>query len=278
MPNQPKKKFILTDIVIKETSSVDNPAQEPALAVLTKNKAANSGGSNEGSNMSDTPDTKSGDKIAELEKKLEKNQKLLEKSEKMASMNDEHKAYYKSLDVESKEIFINDSFESRESEILKSRESDKVVYKSPETGREYRKSSGDEVIELAKQMDAQAKENRILKAALIDDEFTKRAETEMNNLAGKVETHKEILKAIDGIQDENIKEEALNLIKSQNETAKEKFVRKSNSSSKTDNSDSFHKGLAEFKKSNPELSDPKAYVAFVQTQKGAELYNELNKQ
>ncbi len=160
--------------------------------------------------------------LDEVTKQLDETKQLLidaketiAKSESMASMNDIQKAHYDALEGDDAKSFLEKSFDDRHQELLTLAKKDTVLYKAHD-GTEYRESDGDRLAKLAKQSD---ETNAALKKSMEEKqtmELTKRAEDEFSNLPGTVETHVEMLKAIDGIEDEKARGEALKVLKAQN--------------------------------------------------------------
>ena len=123
-----------------------------------------------------------------------------------ASMSDEQRDYAKSLSSEDREIFVALSGEDRNSEIAKAKEEDQVVYKAV-NGTEYRASDDPRLVAMAKERDEDRKEVIKAQAAAKNAELTKRAETELANVPGTVETRVALLKAVDGIENEEVRGE-----------------------------------------------------------------------
>ena len=124
-----------------------------------------------------------------------------------------HRDFYNQLPASDQRTFANKSRADRESQIIASRESDPVVYRTDE-GIEIRKSEGAVVLNLAKSNDSNARENRELREARERDVLEKRADNEIGHLSGEVDTRVALLKAIDGIEDETTRNNVLATIKS----------------------------------------------------------------
>ncbi len=160
--------------------------------------------------------------LDEVTKQLDETKQLLTdaketiaKSESMSSMNDIQKAHYDALEGDDAKSFLEKSFDDRHQELLTLAKKDTLLYKAFD-GTEYRESDGERLAKLAKQSD---ETNAALKKSIEEKqtmELTKRAEDEFSNLPGAVETHVEMLKAIDGIEDEEARGEAVKVLKAQN--------------------------------------------------------------
>lgn len=133
------------------------------------------------------------------------------------------KAYFDNLDVEldddARKAFIDADTAKRNEIVAKAeadaKDSDPVVFKAAD-GTEYRKSDGEKVINLAKQYDQDRKENILIRKSTEDASLTKRAEGELANLPGDLDVRKAILKAVDGIEDEGVREKAHDALKAHN--------------------------------------------------------------
>jgi hypothetical protein len=152
---------------------------------------------------------------------LEVTKAKLDKALALADMNDETKTFYKNLPDSEKDGFISKSGNERAEMIQKAKEDDPIVYTGKD-GTEYRKSDGEKMIALAKSRD---KALNIAKAATERAEsevFTKRA-SELDSLPGNQETKIALLKAIDGIEDENIKKSCQEILDAGNSNLKKAF-------------------------------------------------------
>lgn len=130
-----------------------------------------------------------------------------------------HKAHFDTLDEDGQNAFLKADADARDDLVTKAEaakaESDPVVYKSLD-GEEFRKSDDERLVRMAKRSDEREKENIRLQKAAEDESLTKRAETDLGNFPGEVATRKAILKAVDGIEDETVRGEALTALKAKN--------------------------------------------------------------
>jgi len=137
---------------------------------------------------------------------VENLRKELELAKKLAELNDAQRAYRKKLAEPEASAFLAKDAAGRQAavdaEARKSAEADPILYTSPITKRDYRKSAGEEVIELAKRADAAetlAKQKDELAA---EASFEKRADSHLAKFQGELKVRAAIVKAIDGIPDE----------------------------------------------------------------------------
>jgi len=151
--------------------------------------------------------------LEQLQKSLDEANARAEKAEAISAMTDVQKAFYQELEGEAAESFLKS--EDKDGEIEKANEADPVVA-TTEDGVEIRKSQDPtglltQMVEKAKkekkrfQELEEEKEKEAKKAA--DAELSKRA-AELTNLPGTEEQHVEMLKALDTIEDEEMRKAA----------------------------------------------------------------------
>ena len=162
-------------------------------------------------------------KLADMQKKLDANDKALKKANALASMNDAEKAYYKSLNDKDQEEFINKSSEERAAAMKAAKEDNPVVYKSLD-GTEFTKSDDPRLVAMAKRGDEQEKELAKARSINADNELRKRAETEFQYLPGDVDVRMQLIKSADSIPDEGVRKKALEALKAQNTEMSKAFA------------------------------------------------------
>lgn len=137
----------------------------------------------------------------------------------VGELTDAEKAHYGKLDDAGKKEFLAKSKEDRAkilADIEKAaKEEDPVVYKS-DTGEEFRKSDDPRLITMAKRADEDRRDLIKARVAAENAEFAKRAETELSHFPGTVEVRTAIVKAVAGIEDEEVRKEAEAALKAQN--------------------------------------------------------------
>lgn len=137
--------------------------------------------------------------------------KRAERAEKVAELSDEQKAHMGTLEKDGQDAFLSLSADDREAVIAKTREADPVVY-TTDDGVELRKSAGDQLVSMAKKLDAQ---NRKLEKA---EQLAKRQDLEkraaaFENLPGELTAKVALLEAVDGIEDEGVRKSVLEILK-----------------------------------------------------------------
>lgn len=167
---------------------------------------------NGGKQMSDKDKTPT---LEDVQKSLEETKAELEVSKKYGELSDEDKTYYKSLDDEGKSAFLEKSPEERQADVAKSKEDDKVVYTDLD-GNEYRKSDDARVVAAVKRADDATRKLEKKDEELADERLEKRAKEELPNLPGEDKVKVAVLKAVDGIEDEDLRKGAIEMLKSHN--------------------------------------------------------------
>jgi hypothetical protein len=137
----------------------------------------------------------------------------------VAALTGVQKTHFDALDDVAKEAFLKmeDAAKAGAIDAAKkaAEDADPVVYKSA-GGQEFRKSDDPRLVDMAKSMDEQAKENIRLQKAAEDTALTKRAEEDLEFFPGEVEVRKSILKAVDAIGDEAVRTAAHDALKAKN--------------------------------------------------------------
>lgn len=153
--------------------------------------------------------------MAALKKTIAETQAELAKANKAASMTDVHKAFAEKLDDEAKAKFIEKEAAERDSEIAKASEADAVIYKA-EDGTVFRKSDDPRLVSMAKQRDEDRKELAKARQAREQDRLEKAAETDLQHLPKDIKIRAAVLKAVEGIEDEETRKDGIELLKAHN--------------------------------------------------------------
>lgn len=122
-------------------------------------------------------------------------------------MTPAQKAHYDTLDSTDQEAFAKMGASARDAAVKAGEEANPEVFKSVD-GTVYRQNDDPRLVQMAKQADEQAKELAKERARNSDRDLTKRAEDTLTNLPGEIKVHKAMLKALDGIEDEEIRKAA----------------------------------------------------------------------
>jgi len=166
------------------------------------------------------------ERVAELEAEL-----ALAKS--VGDLSDAERAHYDALEGEAQSAFLAKSADQRAAELEDIAKGDPVVYTATD-GSEFRKSDDPRLVAMAKRNDEQARQ--LAKAAVDKAQagFEKRATDELPNLGGDVATRAAILKAVDGIADEEVRKSALEVLKGANATNGDIFTKRGTSEAGSD--------------------------------------------
>ncbi|MEE8609006.1 MAG: hypothetical protein V3S55_15485 [Nitrospiraceae bacterium] len=201
----------------------------------------------------------------------------LDRANKVSELNDVEKAYLAKLDDAAKDTFLAKSAEDRATEVeavvKAATDADPIVY-TTKGGIELRKSAGEVLIALAKSNDELVAANKVLVASSESASYEKRVAEDFAHIPGDTATRVAMLKAIDGIEDKDQREAALNALKAQNEAMSKAFDTLGNTGSPVPGSasDELDKLAKAHQVANPGMSYEIAYDTISQTTKGAELY------
>lgn len=217
---------IMREFKMYEISAVDTPAQEGARALIVKRY-------DKPFNTIKTPSTTSTSKgnakmdeelkkqIEELTKKLtdqdELNKKLQAKVDLLSKVNTlsaTEAEYFATLNGDAeREAFLAKSSDDRKAIVKNAKDANPVIYKDS-SGNEYRKNDDPRLLKQAKDNDELRKQMGEFIKAGRDAKYEKRASAELGNLTGKMEAKVALLKAIDSIEDEEVKKEVNRIITS----------------------------------------------------------------
>lgn len=300
----------MDEFEIDEISSVDRPAQAPALALITKsdnpeaikvtdsdgNKytvikvaeqdlADSSGNSPKpagfgGGPNGEIPMTKTAEEIAAenlaVEKRVADAEARAERAEQLATMTDVQKAHYGTLSPEAQAEFLSSTSEDRQGAVEKAAGDDPVVYTTL-AGEDIRKSAGSLMLSVSKRADEMEKSFRAEKAAREHDTFAKRAATELNNLPGAESAQVALLKAVSGIPSEADRTAVEEILKAANSGISKAFetagTTDGGSSEGADAEGRLTKMAQEYATANG-ASFSKSYRAVLETPEGRELYRQ----
>lgn len=136
-------------------------------------------------------------RVAELTEKAEKDEAEQAELVAKAAMSDAEKEYMAGLSGDAKMKFMQASPADRAKMMKKSVEDDPVVYKSEDTGEEFRKSDDPRLVSAAKRADEASKIAKEERERRETSELTKRAEEEpIKSLPGETADKVEVLRAI----------------------------------------------------------------------------------
>lgn len=161
------------------------------------------------------PEAKKNEEIAELQAQNDDLTKRAERAEAVAALKSDERAHFDGLDEAAQDEFLGKSEDERVEIVKAAGDADPVVYKSAD-GVEFRQSDDPRLVKMAKDRD---EDRAILKAEREQREtleLEKRADEVFPNLPGTAIVRGQLLKAVEGIEDEEIRKGALEALKSAN--------------------------------------------------------------
>lgn len=212
--------------------------------------------------------------IEEKDEELKKVNEELEVVKAVSALTDAEKAHYNTLeDAEDKASFLKLDADGRGKILEKITAEDAVVYKD-DKGAEYKKSDDPRLVQMAKDADADRKIAKTERDKREQIELEKRADEELRNLPGEQAVKVAVLKAVDGIEDEDVRKSAHEILKAHNEAHegafKELGSRGEGFKKASDELDALAKKHAEDHK----VSYNVAYDEVLKTEEGTKLYEQ----
>jgi len=208
------------------------------------------------------------------------NTAAIAKAESLALMTDAQKTYYKSQDADGQAQFLKMDEATRDAEVEKANapeDKDTIVYKSAD-GTVFTKADDPRFVKMAKDNDALAKTNKALTDAAGDADIAKRAQAAIPNLGGDTDTRTAMFKAVDGIEDEDVRKAALESLTTANTNAGSAFVRKGTSdpgiSGEAGDANDQLDALAKKRSEAEGIDIAKAYTDVLATDEGRTLYEQ----
>ena len=143
---------------------------------------------------------------------VEKLRAELDQTKKLLELNDSQRAHLAKLADGARSAFLAKSATERqaegEAEAREAGEADPVVYVSTVTKREYRRSAGEELVELAKRADASDALAKANAETASNERCEKRAQAELPKYPGDLKVRAAIVKALETIPDEAVRKAA----------------------------------------------------------------------
>lgn len=199
--------------------------------------------------------------------------------EKRDALTADLRKHYDALDTdEARDAFLAKDASAQKVELEKAAGDDPVVYTTLD-GYDIRKSADPALVAMAKRADEDRRSAALEKAARQNIELEKRAETELGKLGGTMAGKKALLKAIDSIEDEDVRKSAQEVLGSATAVADKgdifekrghgaaPTIEKSGAEGKLDQ---MATDLAKSK----DISLEKAYAEVLDTSEGQKLYAE----
>jgi hypothetical protein len=169
------------------------------------------------------PMAKENEKTVEaVEKQLQESQDALAIAKAFGELNDAEKSLYAKMSSDEQAAFLKMDASGRKSAVEKAAGENPVIYTSLD-GDEFRKNDDPRLVKAAKRADEAEKIAKAEREKREDADLAKRAEDGMQNLPGDLDVKKAVLKAVDGIEDQSLREGALALLKAGNENLADAF-------------------------------------------------------
>lgn len=207
----------------------------------------------------------------------------LDRANQIAGLNDAEKAHFAGLEDAGKDEFLAKSADERKAlieDVAKAAtDADPIAYTTLD-GVVLHKSAGEGFIAMAKSNDELRKRVEKAEAKAETASYEKRVEAEVPHLPGDMATRVALLKAVDGIENDEQRAASLGALKAQSVSLSKSFETFGHGSTPAPGSpdDSLDKLAQAYQASHPEVTIEKAYDVVSQTPEGAELYSKLSVQ
>jgi len=211
--------------------------------------------------------------LEEKDTELKKVQDELEVVKAISVLTDAEKAHYNTLGDEEKASFLKLDADGRNKELEKLQASDPVVY-TDEAGTEYKKSDDPRLVQMAKDRDEDRKLAKADREKSERLELEKRADADLKHLPGDQAVKVAVLKAVDGIEDEEVRKSAHEMLKAQNESHKGAFEEIGSRGEGFKKASDELDALAKKHAAENKMSYATAYDAVLKTEEGKKLYEQ----
>lgn len=203
---------------------------------------------------------------------------LTQKNERLAaivSLSPEQRAHFDTLKGEAQDEFL--ATEDKDAVIKNAESEDPVVYKTL-SGRELRKSAGEDMIEMAKELDAEKRQNLANQAIAKRADLVKRAGEELEHLTGSNDAKADLLGAVESLPTEK-RGPVLEILKSKDAGMQKAFSEVGTSDDGNGQGIDAHQkieGIAKrLREADANLTPAQAYVKALETPEGRELHAQL---
>lgn len=272
------KKVKILKFIVDELSGVDKPAQSPALAVMTK-RADNEDPPEVPLNLEEVQmSVELTKRVEELDEQVKDLNAKLEKADKLLELNDSQREFRKNLSERESEEFLAMDSETRDATIQKAAEADEEVTVGDITMK--KSILGDEAFEIVKKqasdLEKANKEAAEATAKVVEERLNKRAD-ELAHLPGTNDAKVALLKSVDSIEDETMRNSVLEVVKANNKDMSKAFEEVSHQSAEdrvaSDQLEDMAKGVA----GKDKISYEEAFTKVLGTAEGVALYEETQK-
>lgn len=286
------RRRIMRQFKINEISAVDTPAQEGARALIMKRheaeddvpadqSAAHSEKPVKEAEMTkqaaDKAKQKDGDDQTAFNEKIAEIEAKLARQTSVAELNDAEKAHFLTLDADAQDGFLAKSADKRKVVLddlaEAAKDLDPVVYTTSD-GIELRKSDNAALVAMAKKNDELAAKNAKLETAAIDAELAKRVDNEFANLPGTQAVKVAMLKALEEIEGDDERQEALVVMKAGDNAMAAAFLEKGHGHDPKPGSpqDELDSLTRKYQGDHADLSFAQAQAQVLKTAAGKRLY------
>lgn len=212
--------------------------------------------------------------LSDLTAELEVLQSELALAKSVAELSDAEKEVFASIEgEEARTEFLGKSADERAELIAKAADENAVIYKSLD-GVEFTAQDDERLVSLAKQADEYKAQLVAAEEASIEKSYNERAETQLAHLPGELVTKNAVLRAIDGIEDEAVREQALSMLKAQSVAIEEQFVTKGVEGEEAEGDLGGLEKMAAAYAEEHDTTLSKAYSEVLRTPEGRNLYNQ----
>lgn len=250
--------------------------ESEAISKMFKGKVNKSAAKSSGSKHEETIMPENKDALEKAQKDLKIAKAGLATATALATLSDIQKAHYAGLDDANKELFLKKSDVERTADVDLEKAADAVVYKS-DSGAEFKKSDDPRLIAMAKKADVDSRALAKAQKKADDLEIAKRVGTEMSKLPGEQTAKIALAKAIDGIEDVDVRKSVNGIIASCNSGIAKAFEEVgSKESGVTKAANDKLEELAKKYADDKDVDISKAFEKVLETPEGQKLYNEAN--
>lgn len=212
--------------------------------------------------------------LADLTAELEVLQSELALAKSVAELSDAEKEVFASIEgEEARTEFLGKSADERAELIAKAADENAVIYKSLD-GVEFTAQDDERLVSLAKQADEYKAQLVAAEEASIEKSYNERAGIQLAHLPGELVTKNAVLRAIDGIEDEAVREQALSMLKAQSVAIEEQFVTKGVEGEEAEGDLGGLEKMAAAYAREHDTTLSKAYSEVLRTPEGRNLYNQ----
>ena len=268
----------MAEFSLDEISFVESPMQELARAEITKRREITN--KQEVAMSEATQATEPAEAVEKLQERVAAMDEKFSKYVAISELSGAEKTHYDGLSEADQAGFLSATAEQRAAELTAkaaAEQADDPVMFEGVDGIRVLKSQGPEFLSMAKNLDALTRKAARLEQEQVDATFRKRAEGDFAGLPGSVDTRVALLKAVESIDADDVKEQALQMLKAHADSFSEMegTLGMSGEDFRTESISSAHDELERLAKAHqvahPDKSYAKAYQEITRTQQGREL-------